>query len=131
MGNFAIPTPSKTSELANDARFMSVHEYKLDLTKLKTTPVTISDIKANSVVHQIDLLVDTAFVSSASQNNIEVLGADGTVLMDKTWNDPNTAGNYSTACNYTVTSTIKVSHDLTGATAGNALLRVFVHDPSN
>ena len=127
-GGFSIPTPDKTSQLTNDAQFMSVKEYALTPAVLQgSTTYTISDIPAGSVIHQVDILVNTAFASSATQNNLAVKGSDNTVLMDSGWNDPNTVGNYTTKCNYTVTSTIKVVHDLNAATAGNAILRVYLH----
>ena len=127
-GGFTIPAPSKTSELTNDSQFMSVKEYNLSVAALSgSTTYTISDIPAGTVIHQVELLVDTAFTSSASQNNLAVKGADNTVIMDSSWNDPNTIGNYVTKCSFIVSSTIKLVHDLNTATAGHATLRLHLH----
>ena len=132
LGSFVLPTPSKTSQLTNDAQFMSIHEYVLNASVLRgTTSLQISDISAGVIINRIELNVTTAFVSDVEQNNISVVGANSSVLMDATWNDPNTAGSYSTDCNYVVTSTITVNHDLSNMTAGVAILRIYAHDVVN
>ena len=128
-GSFALPTPSKTSQLVNDSRFMSIKEYVLTPSVLsKASQFELSDIPSGSIIQRIDLMVTTAFASASDQNNISVVGADESVIMDASWNDPNTAGVYSTDCYYYVTSTVRVVHDLTGATAGRAVLRLFIYD---
>ena len=128
-GSFSLPTPSRTSEIVNDSRYMSILEYPLTATTLRgTTTLSISGLNVNAIIHQVDIVVSTPFVSDQDQNNISVSGADGTVLMDAEWNDPNTEGVYSSDCYYPITSTVTVTHDLTNMTAGAGLLRLYIHD---
>ncbi len=131
-GSFSVPVLSNTSQLVNDTRFSSIREYILDNSVLSdTTQLLINDLPLKAIIYRIDLLIINAFSTTAgSQLNIEVTRNDGTVLMNKEWNDPNTIGTYTTNCYTTLSGAvenIKVNHDLGSATNGSAILRFHLY----
>ena len=128
-GRFTLPAPGKTSDLVNDKRFMSIRDYVLNSDSLSgSSSISITDLVVGSVVQQVDLLVTTPFTPSGTQYNITVKGSDNTILMDPSWNDPNTAGMYSTPCYYRIVNSIIVEHDLGSLTGGSAVLRLHVYE---
>ena len=128
-GSFSLPMPSKTSQLVNDARFLSIQEYVLNTSNLSgTTQVSITDLPVGSIITKVELRVTTAFAPTSTQHNIAINGASSEVLMDSGWNDPNTIGNYSTEAYYAITSSgIRVVHNCGSVTAGSAILRLYIY----
>lgn len=130
-GGLSLPNPTRTSNLSNDSRFLSIHDYVLNSSVLSGgTTLTISDLPQGAIIIRIDIRVSTAFTTNPdSQHNIKVTNAAGTtVLMDNEWNDPNVVGNYSTECYHTISGNIKVTHDLSALTAGSAVLRFHLYE---
>lgn len=127
-GAFISPNPTKMSDLENDNNYIIIREYVLDAASLAgTTSIKIDDIEAGNVITNIGLNVTTPFVSSNNNDTIEVVTDSGIVLMDKTWNDPNAIGNYTTDCVYEIVGNpdeIIINHTLSGMTAGYAILRI-------
>ena len=127
-GAFISPNPTKMSDLENDNNYIIIREYVLDAASLVgTTSIKIDDIEAGNVITNIGLNVTTPFVSSNNNDTIEVTTDSGTVLMDKTWNDPNVIGNYTTDCADEIVGNpdeIIINHTLSGMTAGYAILRI-------
>lgn len=129
-GSLSLPTPTRTSHLTNDSKFLSVHDYALSSSNLSgDDSLEISDIANGSIITRVEVRVTTAFTTSPDeQHNIEVLDENDVVLMDNEWNDPNVVGNYSTDCYYVVSGSLIVNHDLSGMTAGAAILRIYAYD---
>lgn len=130
-GGVALPASTKTSSLVNDSRFLSIHDYILNSSVLSGgSSLTITDLPQGAIIIKIELRVSTAFKTNPDvQHDIEVTNANGsTVLMDNEWNDPNVVGNYSTECNHTISTNIKITHNLSSMTAGSAILRFHVYE---
>ena len=128
-GGLVLPSPTRTSDLINDSNYLSIREYSLSRSVLSGgTPVVIDDITIGTVITRVEIDVTTAFVSSATQNNISVEDESGEVLMDSDWNDPNTAGRYVCTCYHEVTGDLHIVHDLAAASAGGATLRLYLYD---
>ena len=73
------------------------------------------------------LKIITPFASNNASDTIEVATDSGEVLMDKSWNDPNLEGYYSTECLYEVNGNeneILIKHTLSAMTSGSAILRI-------
>ena len=127
-GSLSVPAPEKTSQLTNDSRYLSVIEYVLSETNLKSkTSLTISDLPTGSIIQEIEVRVTTPFTPTTTQYNLAISGSNGAVLMSANCNDPNTAGVYHTDCYYEVTSTVVITHNMNNITAGSAIVRFFVY----
>lgn len=140
VGSIVLPQSAgvhRTSQLENDSRFSSVYEYILDNTTLNgTVTLNISGIPVNTVIIGVELYVvspvvktstDESSMSISAQNN----GSESTtVLMGDTWNDPSSAGIYSTDCYFLIKSavdTIYVTHNLSTCTSGTIVLRLVTY----
>lgn len=132
-GSFSLPTAQRTSQLVNDTRFSSIREYVLDLNSLSgSNQVTISDLPPVSIIYRVDLIVLTPFSATTDeQYNIEISKSDDTILMDSSWNDPNTNGTYSTNC-YSVIAQgsegLIINHNLSTIVSGSAILRLYIYN---
>ena len=131
-GVLTLPNPTKTSDLVNDSNYLAIREYILNASVLSGgDTLIINDLPINAIITRVELMVTTAFATAQDQNNIDILGADSSVLMDADWNDPQTVGNYCTDCYYEITGNVLVVHDMTSITAGRAILRLFVYDTTS
>lgn len=126
-GSFTLPSIQCTSQLINDAGFLSIREYRLDVNNLRgSSQINISEF-AGATIYRIELLVLDAFTdSSGSQHNIEISCDSAGVLMNAKWNDPNVVGLYSTPCNATINDKndgIHITHSLSSMVSGSAIVR--------
>ena len=131
VGKFFMPQVRKTSDLINDTRFSSIHEYVLDGTSLSGSPaLDISDLGAGSTIYRIELVVFSPLTAGNTTETIQVTGGN-TILMASNWNNPMAKGTYVTDCYYSVGGTpgeLTVNHSLAGYTSGMALLRLHVYN---
>ena len=133
-GSIALPAPNSTSDLVNDSRFLSIHDYVLNLSVLSGgSTLTITDLPQGAIIIRVDIRVTTAFTTVPDvQHNIEITNSNGSVvLMDNEWNDPNVVGSYSTECYHVVSGNLKVTHDLASMQTRSAILRFHLYEMTN
>ena len=127
-GAFISPNPTKMSDLQNDNNYIIIREYELNSASLNgNSPIGIQNIDAGNVITNIGLKVIIPFASNNANDTIEIVTDSGEVLMDKSWNDPNLEGYYSTECLYEVNGNeneILIKHTLSAMTSGSAILRI-------
>ena len=134
-GAFINPSPKSLSDLINDNNYMSIREYILDATSLNgNSAIAISDLNAGSSIVRVSLNVKTPFVSPNSVNTIEVVSDTNQILLSSAANDPAIANNYITECSYITSGNdneVLVKHNLSGMTAGLAILRIELYENIN
>lgn len=129
-GGFSLPTPNRTSQLTNDSQYTSARDYIVDYEDTAAgTDLEISDLTPGTVIYKVEINVSTAFNTSA-QGNLGMYGDSDAVIVDPSWCDPNEVGNYVNSCYYQVTNTHKVTlkHNLSSASAGVAVVRLFIYE---
>ena len=131
VGSFCLPPVTKTSELINDTRFTSLHEYVLDVSTLTgTTALDINDLPAGSTIYRIELVVFSPLNGGNVTETISVNGGSS-ILMGAQWNNPSVRGTYVTDCYYTTggaSGELIVHHSLASISSGMALLRLHVYN---
>ena len=128
-GAFINPSPKSLSDLINDNNYMSIREYILDTDSLKG-----NSANAGSSIVRVSLNVKTPFVSPNSVNIIEVVSDTNQVLLSSAANDPAIANNYISECSYITSGNdneVLVKHNLSGMTAGLAILRIELYENIN
>ena len=128
-GGLLLPSIQHASQLINDVRFSSIREYVLNSESLSgSTQLDIDDIPSNTVIYRIELVVLNAFGNAnGDQHDITITCDNGGILMNNTWNDPNTVGSYVTDCYTSIrgsTDQLHVIHSLSDISTGAAILRI-------